>query len=134
MRYHITLPVCLILLLPHHCPRLTATTKDPRSFKAQYRVSVWTSDVFGAGTDANVYIQIFGEDGDTGRIDLDNPGKNDFETNQMDVFEFENMNVGKMSKIRIGHDNSGLGAAWHLDKVVVENQVTGESATFLCNK
>ena len=90
--------------------------------------------MFGAGTDANVFIQIFGEDGDTGRVMLDNPGRNDFETNQMDVFEFENRNVGRMAKIRIGHDNSGLGAAWHLDKVIVENQVTGESATFLCNK
>jgi len=30
----------------------------------------------------------------------------------MDVFEFDNKNVGKLVKIRIGHDNSGMGPAW----------------------
>ena len=38
--------------------------------------------------------------------------RNDFEANQMDVFEFDNKNVGKLVKIRIGHDNSGMGPAW----------------------
>jgi hypothetical protein len=60
--------------------------------------------------------------------------RNDFETNQMDVFEFQERNVGKMKRIRIGHDNSGFGAAWHCAKVVVENNNTGESATFEINE
>ena len=32
-----------------------------------------------AGTDANVFIQIFGQNGRTTKHDLDNPAKNDFE-------------------------------------------------------
>ena len=38
-------------------------------------MQVWTSGVSGAGTDANVFIQLFGEEGETGRIALDNPGR-----------------------------------------------------------
>lgn len=29
------------------------------------------------------------------------------------------VDLGKLTKIRIGHDNKGLGAGWFLDKVVV---------------
>ena len=55
--------------------RLQVSHKDPRTFKAQYRVSVTTSDIRGAGTDANVFIQLYGDAGETARIKLDNPGK-----------------------------------------------------------
>ena len=33
---------------------------------SSYEVSVMTGDVSGAGTDANVYIVLFGEKGETG--------------------------------------------------------------------
>jgi hypothetical protein len=35
-----------------------------------YRVNVVTSDKFGSGTNANVYIYIFGKNNDTGLIDF----------------------------------------------------------------
>lgn len=38
--------------------------------KETYQVYVTTSDVKGAGTDANVYVIIYGEHGDTGRFIL----------------------------------------------------------------
>ncbi len=55
--------------------RLPVTFRDPRAFKSQYRVTVTTSDIRGAGTDADVFIQLFGDEGETGKIKLDNPGK-----------------------------------------------------------
>ncbi len=33
-----------------------------------YLISVFTSDKTGAGTDANVFIQIFGKRSDTGKL------------------------------------------------------------------
>ena len=33
-----------------------------------YEVSVVTGDVRGAGTNANVYITMYGEEGDTGKL------------------------------------------------------------------
>lgn len=50
------------------------------------QVVVVTSDRMGAGTDANVFIDIHGMDGsNTGRILLNNKG-NDFERGQTDTF------------------------------------------------
>lgn len=42
--------------------------------------------------------------------------------------------VGIMKKIRIGHDNAGLGPAWHLNRVEVTNLKTGEHRIFPANR
>jgi hypothetical protein len=34
--------------------------------------------------------------------------------------------VGKPFKIRVGHDGKGMGAGWHLNKIVLVNQRTKE--------
>jgi len=47
-------------------------------------VKVKTGDVFGAGTDANVYITLTGEKGDTGERHLqDSDNMNKFEQNKV---------------------------------------------------
>ena len=48
---------------------------------SDYTVSTFTGDKWGAGTDANVLIVLFGENGDSGEIQLDNSGNN-FESEQ----------------------------------------------------
>ncbi len=57
------------------CLCVCVCVQDPRSFNSDYRVTVVTSDKSGAGTDANVFIVIYGPEGDTGRVVLDNPMK-----------------------------------------------------------
>jgi len=37
-----------------------------------------------------------------------------------------------LQKINIGHDNTGFGASWFLDKVVITSQKTQEQFYFLC--
>ena len=55
----------------------------------------------------------------TSRVTLNN-SKNNFERAEVDVFSFPALvNVGEMKRILIGHDNSGAGAAWHLNKVTL---------------
>ena len=44
----------------------------------KYKVSTYTGNVRGAGTDANVKITIFGQNGDSGEHCLDN-SRNNFE-------------------------------------------------------
>ncbi|XP_072032097.1 outer dynein arm-docking complex subunit 4-like isoform X3 [Amphiura filiformis] len=83
-----------------------------------YIVHVKTGSKMTAGTDANVLVTLYGEDGDSGERKLDNNGNN-FERNNDDDFKFKAPHLGKLTKVRIGHDNSGAGAAWYLDKVVV---------------
>lgn len=46
--------------LPFHF-HLQVAQRDPYAAKAQYKVTVYTSDVKFAGTDANVFIEIMGE-------------------------------------------------------------------------
>lgn len=63
----------------------------------------------GAGTDANVWIIIFGENGDTGTLALKECNKsNKFERKQVDTFRFSDiLSMGDLSKVRVWHDNSG---------------------------
>ncbi|KAG1672531.1 hypothetical protein FOA52_002840, partial [Chlamydomonas sp. UWO 241] len=120
---------------------LAVAPKDARAEKAQYKISVHTSDIKFAGTDANVHIQIMGmkrmDDGTDKSVSTDklklNSSKNDFERASVDIFTITATNVGDMKSVRIGHDDSGIGAAWHLKMVEVMNITTGELARFMHN-
>eukprot|EP00048_Salpingoeca_helianthica_P011487 m.165366 g.165366 ORF g.165366 m.165366 type:complete len:558 (+) comp15231_c6_seq5:1553-3226(+) len=100
----------------------------------KYELSVRTSDVSGAGTDANVFVRLTGENGDTGDVALaeSSTNKNKFERNQTDVFTIECLDLGRLQRLAVWHDNKGLGAAWHLDEIVVHNGSTGHRTVFPC--
>ncbi|CAF0903962.1 unnamed protein product [Adineta steineri] len=87
-----------------------------------YEITVKTGKDFGGGTDANVFIIIYGESGRTVIHELDNLGKNDFERNTTSEFTIMDLDVGKIDRIKIWHDNSGVGAAWLLDNVTVRKK------------
>lgn len=105
-----------------------------------YKIFVKTSDISGAGTDANVFITIIGDNGDTGELELKKTKtfSNLFERGQTDEFNFENiLSVGEITKLRIWHDNSGniLGNThWHLDSVQINDSSTGKVYKFECKK
>lgn len=71
--------------------------------------SVNASDILGAGTDANVFLMVFGEYGDTGTLPLkESTNRNKFERKMKDVFRFPDMlSLGELSKVRVWHDNKG---------------------------
>lgn len=76
----------------------------------KYIVHVKTSDIRGAGTDANVYVVIFGVNGDSGELSLkqSESNKSAFENNQVDVFSFPDIfSLGQLTKVRVWHDNKG---------------------------
>lgn len=66
-------------------------------------------DFTGAGTDANVFLIVFGENGDTGTLALkESSNRNKFERKQVDVFRFlDVLSLGELSKVRVWHDNKG---------------------------
>ena len=51
-----------------------------------YEITVWTGDVHGAGTDSNVFIQMYGDAGKTEQYMLRNRTDN-FEQAQVDKFK-----------------------------------------------
>ena len=63
----------------------------------------------GSGTDANVWITIFGENGDSGTLPLKESNRsNKFERKQVDTFHVSDiLSLGELSKVRVWHDNSG---------------------------
>ncbi|XP_016306772.1 lipoxygenase homology domain-containing protein 1-like [Sinocyclocheilus anshuiensis] len=101
-----------------------------------YTISVKTSDVTAAGTDANVWMIIFGENGDTGTLTLkESNNTNKFERKQTDTFRFPDiLSLGELSKVRIWHDNSGLAAGWHLEYVDVHDDILGKKFRFQCDR
>lgn len=50
--------------------------------RTQYEVYVFTGNKFGAGTDARVFITLFGEKGQSKEIELESKDHNDFEKGQ----------------------------------------------------
>jgi len=71
------------------------------SLATSYHIHVKTGDVSGAGTDANVYIVIFGAKGDTGQLMLRQSAsfKNKFERGKTDVFKIEATDIGTVSRV-----------------------------------
>ena len=67
----------------------------------QYHVAVKTGTVRGAGTDANVYIILYGERDDTGKVFLKHSktNKNKFENGQNDEFTVDAVDIGPLKKI-----------------------------------
>lgn len=51
-----------------------------------YEVTIWTGTVRGAGTDSNVFLQMYGKKGKTQEISLRNKTDN-FEKGQIDKFK-----------------------------------------------
>lgn len=63
----------------------------------KYQIVVYTGDVFGAGTNANVYLTIYGANGDSGKRVLEQSWRDLFERNQIDKFEIECLDLGKLT-------------------------------------
>ena len=64
-----------------------------------YTITTITGDIRGAGTDANVFLTVFGKKGRTPKIQLSN-GSDTFERGQTDVFKIKTNNLDPIQKIR----------------------------------
>ncbi|XP_059172371.1 lipoxygenase homology domain-containing protein 1-like [Physella acuta] len=105
-----------------------------QTYAANYRVTVDTGNVDSAGTDAKVSLTIIGNRGRTEQLELpEDAQKSKFErgnTNDFDVSS--SANVGTITNIIIGHDNSGVRPGWFLNTVRVRKVfTTAEAAEIL---
>ncbi|XP_078582428.1 DENN domain-containing protein 5B-like isoform X9 [Branchiostoma floridae x Branchiostoma japonicum] len=91
-----------------------------------YRVVIVPSRKFNASTTtANPWMCLAGEMSDTGMIQLP---KHALE------MTFEHKNLGLLTTLRIGHDNSGLMPKWMVEYILVRNEVTGHTYKFQCGR
>ncbi|MFE6739666.1 PLAT/LH2 domain-containing protein [Streptomyces tubercidicus] len=97
--------------------------KGIRVAQRQYRIAVFTGGEEGAGTDANVYITIYGTRRSAGPIKLDNSANN-FEPGKADHFTLGLSDLGRLKSIKIRHDNSGKKPGWFLNKVTIDGNAS----------
>ena len=75
--------------------------------KTIFNVRIKTGDLFQGGTDAAVYMKIFGDKGNTDKIELSSIGvnfnlkSNKFERGQIDTFAFELTDIGQVCCLNI---------------------------------
>ena len=100
---------------------------------ANYQITVRTGDRRGAGTDTNVFITLYGQNGKSNLTFLDN-SQNNFERNKADVFGVECDYLGELTKVVIGHDNKGFGDEWFLYKVEIFSERDNKTYFFLIGR
>lgn len=97
----------------------------------QYTIVIQTGKVDNAGTDANVFVTIFGENGQSGERFLDNEDDN-FENGKIDTFAVDARDLGSLKRVSVRHDNTGHKPGWFLDKITVRREDSGEQVVFPC--
>lgn len=110
------------------------TSKAQSLVPVKYEAIVITGDEKGAGTDANVFITIFGSNGDSGRRQLCQKFRNLFERGQTNRFILELLDMGDLLRVCVEHDNSGLSPGWLLSRIEITNTANGVTTIFICGK
>ena len=86
-----------------------------------YTVRVKTSpSKSGAGTDANVFVTLYGDLGTLSNQRLDKSGYNDFESGDDDRYKVSTkQDLGEILAVKLKQDQSGAGDAWYCDWVKI---------------
>ena len=87
-----------------------------------YKITVHTANVKDAGTDADIYISIYGSKNSLLKQKLhDSNDKDDFEADDVNKISLQSpYDLGDIEKITIWHDNSGEKPGWYLNYVQIE--------------
>ena len=107
---------------------LVTKTRNLKSI--EYEVTVVTGNESGAGTDAKVFITIYGENGESGK----RPLKKSFDKNSTEKFLVECLDLGRIKKVHIEHDNSSFKKNWLLDRIEIRDPTTNQVTVFPCNR
>ena len=97
----------------------------------EYTIKFYTGDVAAGGTDANVFMIIYGTRGETKPIQLNELiARNAFEAGNVDYVKLAHENLGSIKKVKIWHDEKWLGDGWFLNKISIKNESSGVEVTF----
>lgn len=106
-----------------------------QNFYENYRVSVITGNVRGAGTSAAAYIQLIGTYGESDKVLIGNSEDEGFQRGSKITFDVSVPGgIGPLRRVNVeraegGHTTTGDG--WYLDTVVVHGP-EGEASMFPC--
>ena len=83
-----------------------AETLPDKKLESAYTIEVKTADLRGAGSQASVFINLFGTEAESGVQSLES-SPDSFSRGKTDVFSIKTKEIGDLTKIQIGHDNTG---------------------------
>uniref|UniRef100_A0A8C8RF24 Polycystin family receptor for egg jelly n=1 Tax=Pelusios castaneus TaxID=367368 RepID=A0A8C8RF24_9SAUR len=103
--------------------------------KVCFLVTLYTGSRLGAGTTADVFLQLIGQNGTSDIHHLRHPNYPSFLRGGMDTFLLTTKNdLGDIYSLRVWHNNRGSSPNWFLSRVKVENMYTKEFWLFICRK
>jgi PLAT/LH2 domain-containing protein len=120
-----TVAVFTLTLAAGQPPVAAKTSGNARSAAQTYVIFVQTGNIAGAGTDANVYVQILGTLGRSPVMELDSPA-DDFERGSYRGYDHVLNDLGDINRICLWRNNAGLFPDWNVDFV----SVRAENGTF----
>ncbi|XP_072460708.1 lipoxygenase homology domain-containing protein 1-like isoform X3 [Notamacropus eugenii] len=86
-----------------------------------YLVSIHTGIQPASGTDVDMFITIFGENGDSCQRKLRHSGLNSrFERGQVSTFSLRAVDLGMVRKVLVEHSGTGYGAGCYLDQITIQ--------------
>ncbi|XP_074056585.1 lipoxygenase homology domain-containing protein 1-like isoform X2 [Macrotis lagotis] len=86
-----------------------------------YLVSIHTGIQPASGTDVDIFITIFGENGDSCQRKLRHSGLNSsFERGQVSTFSLRAVDLGMVRKVLIEHSGTGYGAGCYIDRITIQ--------------
>ena len=104
----------------------------------KYVAEISTGDVSGAGTDAAIFLTLYGAEGQTQEVRVDHLAQapnifvGTFERGQTHSLQFQAADVGEIRQIKVRHDNSGLSAGWFVNSIAIT--VREHRTVFPCNE
>ncbi|XP_042325589.1 polycystic kidney disease and receptor for egg jelly-related protein-like [Sceloporus undulatus] len=103
--------------------------------KVCYLVTVYTGSRLGAGTTADVFIQLIGERSVSDVHCLRHPEYLTFFRGSINTFLVTSKkDLGDIYCLRAFHNNEGTSPNWFLSRIKVENMYTKKSWMFMCRK
>ncbi|NXA53841.1 PKDRE protein, partial [Nothocercus julius] len=103
--------------------------------KVCFVVTLYTGSRLGAGTTADVFLQLVGQDGTSDVHCLRHPHFPSFHQGSTDTFLLTTKkDLGDICTLRVWHNNKGPSPSWFLSRAKVENLYTKKTWYFMCRK
>ncbi|XP_048589739.1 polycystic kidney disease protein 1-like 2 isoform X2 [Nematostella vectensis] len=100
-----------------------------------YQITVYTGMRKHAGTTADVFCVLVGDENETRPRLLKDPAKIRFKRAGVDTFILATpVHLGKLTSIKLWHNNMGSDPSWYVNKVSVRNVLRGQVYHFLCSR
>ncbi|KAM6364399.1 LOW QUALITY PROTEIN: lipoxygenase homology domain-containing protein 1 [Pluvialis apricaria] len=113
------------------CAKVTKSFASKTQSLVQYETIVVTGFEKGVGTDANMFITIFGLNGDSGKRVLKRKFRNPFERGKTNRFYLEMLDMGELKKVWLEH-NSSMAPGWLVEQLEITNSAPGVTTIFPC--